>query len=169
MKIKPMLRRFAAWIVSAARRFWQVLSRRFWMKLLSLALAILVWNYVVSSNNSITRTKTITGVNGYVTSQSTLTTYGLALLTDPSEALSNVTVRLEVAQSHYSQASADNVQVMLDLSSVRTAGTQEVPLKANSTYGRVTEILPETVTLNFETLDSRLIPVNVELLSLIHI
>ena len=49
MKIKPMLRRFAAWIASAARRFWQVLSRRFWMKLLSLALAILVWNYVVSS------------------------------------------------------------------------------------------------------------------------
>ena len=163
MKIKPMLRRIAAWLASAGKRFWAVLSRRFWMKLLSLLLAILVWNYVVSSNNSITRTKTITGVNGYVTSQSTLSTYGLALLTDPVEELSNVTVQLEVAQSHYSQVSADNVQVMLDLSSVRTAGTQAVPLKASSTLGRVTGILPETVTLTFETLDSRLIPVNVEL------
>jgi len=53
--------------------------------------------------------------------------------------------------------------VMLDLSSVRTAGTQEVPLKATSSYGRVTDILPESVTLTFETLDSRLIPVSVEL------
>lgn len=163
MKIKPWLRRIAAWFANAGKRFWTVLSRRFWMKLLSLLLAILVWNYVVSSNNSITRTKTISGVNGYVTSQSTLSTYGLALLSDPAEELSNVTVQLEVAQSHYSQVSADNVQVMLDLSSVRTAGTQAVPLKATSTYGRVTEILPETVTLTFETLDSRLIPVNVEL------
>lgn len=161
MKIKPMLRRFAAWIASAARRFWQVLSRRFWMKLLSLALAILVWNYVVSSNNSITRTKTITGVNGYVTSQSTLTTYGLALLEDPTELIDNVSVRLEVAQSDYTAVSSENVQVTLDLSKVRTAGTQEVPLKASTSYGKVTDIYPETVTLTFEPLDSRVIPVNV--------
>ena len=163
MKIKPWFRRIANWFSTAGKRFWTVLSRRFWMKLLSLVLAILVWNYVVSSNNSITRSKIISGVNGYVTSQSTLATYGLALLTDPTQELSNVTVQLEVAQSHYNQVSADNVQVMLDLSSVRTAGTQAVPLKATTSSGRVTAILPETVTLTFETLDSRLIPVNVEL------
>ena len=52
---------------------------------------------------------------------------------------------------------------MLDLSSVRTAGAQEVPLKATSTYGKVTSILPESVTLTFETLDSRSVPVSVEL------
>lgn len=81
---------------------------------------------------------------------------GSALLTDPVEALSDVTVRLEVAQSLYGQVSADNVQVQLDLSSVRTAGTQAVPLRASCTYGRVVDIIPETVTLTFETLDSRL-------------
>lgn len=162
MKNKSDLRRAVAWIASRAKRLWKVLSRRLWMKLLSLLLAILLWNYVVTSNTSITRSKVITGVSGYVTGQSTLSTYGLALLSDPEQQLSNITVELQVAQSLYSQVSTDNIQVMADLSSVRTAGTVEVPLKASSTYGRVTSILPETVTLTFEPLDSRLIPVNVE-------
>lgn len=156
-------KRIGGWIVTGAKAFWQVLSRRFWMKLLSLLLAILLWNYVVSSDTSLTRTKTLTNVNGYISGQSTLSTYGLALLSDPAEQLENITVRMEVAQSVYSQVSEDNVQVVADLSSVRRSGTQEVPLKATSSYGRVTSILPETVSLTFEPLDSRLIPVNVEL------
>ena len=163
MNTNADLRRAGAWIKAKAKMFWAVLSRRFWMKLLSLAMAILLWNYVVSNNTSITRTKTIAGVNGYVTGQSTLTTYGLALSSDPAEQLSDITVRLDVAQKQYSQVSAENVQVMVDLSSVRTAGTQEVALKATSGYGRVISILPESVTLTFEALDSRLVPVNVEL------
>ena len=163
MRIDPKLRRAAAWAMAKLRASWAVISRRFWMKILSLLLAVLLWNYVVTSNTSLTRSKTIADLSGYVTGQSTLTTYGLALLSDPSEELSDITVQLDVAQSHYSQASRDSVQVMADLSSVRTAGTQEVPLKATSTYGRVTSIMPETITLTFEPLDSRLIPVNVEL------
>lgn len=157
------MKRIGGWIITGAKAFWKVLSRRTWMKLLSLLLAILLWNYVVSSDTSLTRTKTITDVNGYISGQSTLSTYGLALLSDPTEQLENITVRMEVAQSIYSQVSSDNVQVVADLSSVRRSGTQEVPLKATSTYGRVTSVLPETVSLTFEPLDSRLIPVNVEL------
>ena len=156
-------KRIAAWCRSAAKRFWTVFTRRFWMKLLSLLLAVLLWNYVVSSNHTITRSKTLYGISGYVTGQSTLTTYGLALLDDPTELLNNVTVRLEVAQSDYAQVSSDNVQVTLDFSSVRTAGTQEVSLKATTAYGKVTDILPESVALTFETLDSRSVPVSVEM------
>ncbi len=147
----------------AGRCFWNVLSRRFWMKLLSLLLAILLWNYVVTTNRLITRTKTLSSVTGYVTSQANLSTYGLALLDDPSEKLNDITVRLEVAQTEYSAVSTDNVQVTLDLSKVRTAGTQEVPLKATTSYGKVLSIYPETVALTFETLDSRSIPVNVSI------
>lgn len=162
MRIDPRFRRAAAWFRVRISKLWQMLSRRLWMKVLSLLLAVLVWNFVVTSNTSITRSKVISGVSGYVTGQSTLTTYGLALLSDPAEQLSNLTVEVEVAQSVYSQVSVENVQVMADLSSVRTAGTQEVALKATTSTGRVTSIRPETVTLTFETLDSRLIPVNVE-------
>lgn len=158
-----LLKRAREWCRTAAKGFWEMLSRRFWLKLLSFLLAILLWNYVISSNSSITRGKTLTGLSGYITGQSTLSTYRLALVSEPGDALDNVTVRLDVAQSQYSQVSADNVQVTLDLSSVRTAGTQQVRLRATTSYGRVTSIIPESVTLDFETLDSRQIPVNVEL------
>ena len=114
---------------------WGLLSHNFGLKILSLVMAILLWNYVITSNTSITRPKTISGLTGYISGQTTLNTYGLALLEDPSEALSNVSVTIEVPQADYSRASADNVQVTLDLSSVRTAGTQEVELRAISSYG----------------------------------
>ena len=160
---KPSWKGFCAWWVNAAKKFWAVLSRRFWMKLLSFLLAILFWNYVVATNPSFTRTKIISGLSGYVTGQSTLSTYKLALLNDPGDLLDDVSVRLDVSQSDYSKASADNVQVTLDLSTVRTAGTQQVALKAATAYGRVVEVLPETLTLTFEPLDSRSIPLSVQI------
>ena len=160
---KPSWKGVREWTLTAARKFWAILSRRLWMKLLSFLLAILLWNYVVASNPAITRTKNLGGLSGYVTGQSTLSTYKLALLNDPSQYLDDVSVRLEVSQSDYSKVSADNVQVMLDLSAVRTAGTQQVPIKATTTYGRVLDVLPETLTLTFEPLDSRSIPLNVQI------
>lgn len=162
MQIKEQFNKIRKWAAPYAKRLWTVVSRRPWMKLLSVLLAILLWNYVVTSNTSITRTKTISGLEGYVTGQSTLSSYGLAIKSDPGEALGSVTVRLEVPQAGYGKVSAENVQVTLDLSSVRAVGTQEVSLKASTTSGRVVEIIPDKVTLEFEQLDSRSIPVNVQ-------
>ena len=162
MQIKETFNKFRKWAAPHAKRLWAICSRRLWMKLLSFLLAILLWNYVVTSNTSLTRTKTIAGLEGYVTGQSTLATYGLAIKNDPSEEIDGVTVRLEVPQASYGKVSAENIQVTLDLSSIRAAGPQEVYLRASTTAGRVTEIIPEKITLNFEQLDSRSIPVNVQ-------
>ena len=142
------------------RSFWRMLANNVWLKVLSLLLAILLWNYVISSNTSITRSKTIAGLTGYVTGQTTLNANRLALLDDPTEDLSNITVTVDAPQAYYARLSGDNIQVSLDLSSVRTAGTQEVPLRASSSYGRVTDIVPDSLTLTFEALDSRSVPIN---------
>ena len=145
-KILTLLKRFG-------KAFWGSLSHNLGLKLLSLLLAILLWSYVVSSNPSITRTKDINGLTAYVSNESTLHANRLALASDPAEALDGVSVQLEVPQSSYALADADNVQVTLDLSSVRAAGTQEVPLRATTTYGRVTRILPEPVKLELQLAD----------------
>jgi len=151
---------FKARLNAVGRYVWGMLARNVWLKLLSLLLAILLWNYVITSNTSITRSKTLNGLTGYVTGQTTLTANRLALLQDPTEALSNITVTVDAPQAYYARLSGENVQVSLDLSSVRTAGTQEVALRATSSYGRVTDIIPESLTLTFEALDSRSIPIN---------
>ena len=136
------------------------ISNNLGYKLLSLLLAILLWNYVIATNSSITRNKTIYNLTGTVSGLSTLSDNKLALSESPEEALSDITVTVEAPQADYSRVSTDNVQVTLDLSSVRAVGTQEVPLRATSSYGRVRSISPETLTLTFEHLDSRNVAVN---------
>ena len=136
------------------------LSNNLGYKLLSLLLAILLWNYVIATNTSITRNKTLYNLTGTVSGLSTLADNKLALADSPQEALSGITVTVEAPQADYSRVSGDNVQVALDLSSVRSTGTQEVPLRATSSYGRVRGISPETLTLAFESLDSRNVAVN---------
>lgn len=149
--------------LNAVRAVWRMLSHNFGLKILSLLIAILMWNFVVTSNSSITRTKPITGLTCYINNQSALNTYGLALLDNPTEELSAVSVLVEVSQADYAYVSQDNVQVTLDLSGIRTAGTREVPLKASTSYGRVVRIVPDSVSLTFEALDSRQIPINVQI------
>lgn len=142
------------------RNIWGILVHNIWIKLLSLLLAILLWNYVISTNTSITRAKVVGGLTGYITGQTTLNANRLALLNDPGEQLTGISVTVETPQTYYARVSDENVSVSLDLSSVRTAGTQEVPLRATSTFGRVTEIVPETLSLTFEAQDSRSVPIN---------
>ncbi|MBQ6374328.1 MAG: hypothetical protein IJJ45_07570 [Clostridia bacterium] len=142
---------------------WRILSNNFGLKILSLVLAIILWNYVITSNTSITRSKTLSGLTGYVSGRATLGTNGLALLKEPSEELGDITVTVEAPQAYYARISPENVQVTLDLSNVRTAGTQEVPLRAATSYGRVTEISPDSLTLTFEAQDSRSVPINASL------
>jgi len=151
-------------LLGGLKRLWMLVSKNFGLKLLSLLIAILLWNFVVTSDSSITRTKTITDLTGYVTGRSTLTSaYGLALVEDPAELLNDISVMIEVSQSEYRNVAKDDVQVTLDLSNVRRTGVQEVPLKATTSYGRVVNIIPAKVSLELETLDSRVIPVNVQI------
>ena len=150
-------------IVRGVRLLWKILSHNLGLKVLSLVMAVLLWNYVVSSNTSITRTKTLTGLTGYISGQTNLSTYDLAMLDNPTEKLGNISVQIEVPQAEYAYPSSDNVQVTLDLTSVRAAGTREVRLKASTSYGRVVRIIPDTITLTFEALDSRQIPINAQI------
>lgn len=138
------------------------LSNNLGYKLLSLVLAILLWSYVISTNTSITRTKTISGLTAYINGQSTLADHKLALKEDPAKQLSGIAVTVEAPQADYSRVLSDNVLVTLDLSNVRTAGNQQVPLRATTSYGRVRSISPSTLTLGFESLDSRNVSINTE-------
>ena len=118
------------------------LSNNLGYKLLSLLLAILLWNYVIATNTSITRMKTIYNLTGTVSGLSTLTDNKLALSGKPRGGPVQVTVTVEAPQADYSRVSSDNIQVSLDLANVRAAGTQEVSLRATSSYGRVRSISP---------------------------
>ena len=151
-------------VVKGVKKLWSLVAHNFGLKLLSLLIAILLWNFVISSDSSITRTKTVTGLTAYVTGQSTLSSaYGLALLEDPGDQLDDVTVMIEVSQADFANVTNNNVQVTLDLSNARRTGDQNLTLKATTSYGRIVKIIPSTVAVSVEEVDSRVIPVNVKM------
>ena len=150
------LPRLVRWIIGS-------LSNNPGYKILSLLLAILLWNYVITTNTSITRLKTLYGLSANVSGQSVLNGNQLAMTEDPTDALSGLSVTIEAPQADFSRVSSGNVQVTLDLSNVRSAGTQDVPLRATTTYGRVRSIAPQSLSLTFENLDSRNVTINPEI------
>ena len=158
-----VLKTIVAKVLPVLKTLWKISSRNIGLKILSVLFALMLWSYVISSNTSITRDKVLSGLQGYVIGQASLDAYGLAMVSDPTSALSNITVEIDVPQASYSASTKDNVQVTLDVSSVQNAGTREVPLKATTVYGKVTRIYPSTVTVTFEPQDSRSIPVNVNM------
>ena len=137
-----------------------VLTRRLWLKLLSLGLALLIWVYIISNTPSLTRERTITDLSVTATYSSSLSGYTLAVATDiASEYQNYVDVTVELPQSQYARLTSRNIRVTPDYTGIRTPGVYEVPLVATTTYGNVTRINPSTVSVTIENLDSRLISV----------
>lgn len=139
-------------------------SRNLGWKLFSLAVAVVLWFYIVSSDPTITREKVITGVDISTSGLSVLQSRDMALLTDPTTLLQDVAVRVAVPQSYYSRATDETVRVELDLSQIRQTGKQEIELTGVSSYGEVLQISPSKLEVVVETLDQRNVPVNVELI-----
>ena len=148
---------------SILTRAWGLISRNLLWKILSIVFAVMLWSYVISADSSITRTKSIGGVDVTVSGLSVLQSRGLAVLMDTVDQLPDVRVRVEVPQSSFSRVTADTVSVELDMSRVRQAGRQEVELIGTTTYGEVVQVIPGSLEVTIEALDSRTVPVNVTL------
>lgn len=154
-------------IISAVKTFaaraWRIVSHNLVWKILSVLVAVLMWSYIVSADSSITRTKTLSGVEVSLSGQSVLQSRLLAVVLDGDEALASVRVRVKVPQADYARVNADNISVELDLSKVRQTGRQEVELVGTTAYGEVVQIVPSTLEVEIEPMDTRVVPVNVEL------
>lgn len=150
-------------IKAVLRALLHAFSQNLGWKIFSLAAAILLWSYIVTSDPTITRDKTLSGVDITTSGLTVLQSRDLALLTDPEAVLKDVRVRVEVPRANYARVTSDTVRVELDLSQIRQTGKQEIELKGVSNYGEVVQISPARIEVEVETLDQREVPVNVEL------
>lgn len=138
-----------------------ILIRNLPLKLLSLVFAVLLSSFVIYSNQTITSGRDFSGIEITISGQSTLTSRSLALSTNIGDP---VRVHVEVPRSSLANVTAEMIRVDLDLSSIRQTGKQTVNLRGSSSTGRVTQITPESVDVVIEELDSRYVPVNIELI-----
>ena len=150
-------------VKALAAKLWRIVSHNLMWKILSVVIAILMWSYIVSADSSITRTKVLSSVDVSLSGQSVLQSRLLAVVMDEDEALASVRVKVKVPQANYARVTADSVSVELDLSRVRQTGRQEVELVGTTAYGEVVQITPSTLEVDIEPMDTRVVPVNVEL------
>ncbi len=158
--MKGLLKWFKTNVPRLLRGLWGALTRKLWLKLLALLLALLLWTYIISTTPTLTRTRTISGLSVTALSASALSGYTLAAATDvAAEYAGAIEVSVELPQSQYSRLNARNIRITPDYTGIRTSGVWEVPLVATSTYGTVTRINPPSISITVEDLDSRLISV----------
>ena len=161
--MKKKSEQIGAAVKALAAKLWRIVSHNLMWKILSVVIAVLMWSYIVSADSSITRTKVLSSVDVSLSGQSVLQSRLLAVVMDEDEALASVRVKVKVPQANYARVTADSVSVELDLSRVRQTGRQEVELVGTTAYGEVVQITPSTLEVDIEPMDTRVVPVNVEL------
>ena len=130
----------------------KLLTRNWGYKLLSLFLAAVIWSVLIAQDPTITREKTIPDVTLTVSGTDNMKRNGFIVTNDLSDQIQDVTIRASVPQMQYQTVSAANFVPRIDLSRVRSAGTQQVRILTtnSSSYGTVLEVTPASVTLEVE-------------------
>ena len=122
-------------------------------KLLSVVLAICIWGVLVTQDDTLPRTKSFSNLKIGVANSTTLKQNGFIVVSGLDD-LEPVNITVQLPQKYYSSATAERYLVRADLSQIKEAGTQELPLSAtvtNSTaYGTVLSISKPTITVEVE-------------------
>lgn len=147
------------------RRLKSILFENWGAKLLAIIIAVSLWAGLITQDPALTRDKQFTGVAVNVIGADTLRRNGYIVLEDLDLVLNDVSVRVSVPQGQYTNATAANYSIRIDLSRIQAAGEQDVKIMStnSSTYGTVTQIEPSTVKLTVDEYVTRYrIPVSVE-------
>lgn len=148
----------------AVRRFFKALTHRWGWKVSSLLIALALWAGLITQNDSLMREKVFTNVPVNIVNAAALQRNGL-IVVDGLDDLGDVRIRVDVPQRNYTNVTAANYNVRIDLSQITRAGEQQVNLTSTSTstYGAVTDISVKQVTVKVEEYVTRSrIPVRVE-------
>ena len=121
-------------------------------KLLAVVLAVVLWAALITQDPTLTREKIFTDVSVTVSGSDTMKRNGYIVVSDLTELLQDVTVRVDVPQRRYEDASVSTYSIRLDLSRLSSAGVHEVRIQStdSTTYGSVTEISPATIPVEVE-------------------
>ena len=137
------------------------LARRIAYFVVSLLLAVLLWGFVLMSQNP-DREKTFYNIKPYFEtgSESDLIARRLTVYGDPSEILKNVNVTVSAPLTEVSKITADNITATVSLNDVSKAGTYTLKIRATCSVGTVTSIDPETIEVEIDDLVSHAIPIS---------
>ena len=137
-------------------KFISLFTNNWPLKLLSLALAICLWSGLITQDDTLSREKVFNDVPISVVNADTLRRNGFIIVSGLDD-LPTVRLYVDVPQKNYNTVTASNYNLRVDLSRIREPGEQtlQVLSSSSSTYGTVTEISVESVTVQVEEYVSR--------------
>lgn len=149
-------------------RFWEMLkqglksffTKNIAIKVLSLMFAILLWGYVLMTQNP-PRVKTVTDVTVSIEGEADLTTRKLTLRGDRAALLEDVSVRVRTELISYADISADDITASINLSRITSTGKHTVRIHAKSSSGDVVSVSPSEIEVEIDTLTTRNIPIEI--------
>lgn len=139
------------------------LFRKLLFAFISLILAMLLWGYVLMSQNP-SRTRTINNITPTFESgaEADLILKKLTVYGDIAEVLKSVDVTVSAPLRDISKITPKNITATISLSDVHSAGTYRAEVKAVSTVGRVVSVDPAYIDLQIDELMSGDFPVTYE-------
>lgn len=144
----------------ALQFFWKLLRNNISLKILALLFAIVLWSYVLAATNP-SRERVIHDVPVRPQNVEALKSQELAI-SDLSEALKSVDMRVKVSQDNIKLLNDQNVQAYVDLSKINSPGEKKLKVLYNIPNVQVLEVSPSEITLNVDKLVTKPIPVNVK-------
>lgn len=147
--------------VSVLQFLKNLFTKNILLKLLSLLFAMIIWGYVMTDQNPV-RTKTVAEVPVNFEGESDLIARRLVVRSDRSEALKNITVRVDTELTKYADLDANDVTASISLRNVNGPGIYTLPINVTSADGNVLGPVQE-VTIEIDNLDSTSIPLEIKL------
>ena len=137
--------------------------RKAFFALLSLILAMLLWGYVLMSQNP-SRTRTIYNVTPTFESgaEADLILKKLTVYGDIAEVLRDVNVTVSAPLRDLSKIEKKSITATISLSDVHSAGSYRAEVKATSSVGRVVNVDPGYIDIQIDDLMSGDVPVTYE-------
>ena len=135
------------------RAVWHRITHNWGWKVLSVLLAVCIWGVLVTQDDSLPRTKTFTNVK-VSSANSTILKQNGYIVVDGLEDIPPVNITVQLPQKYYNTATEDRYLIRADLSQIKEAGVQELPLTATVTnpslYGSVLSISNPSITVQVE-------------------
>ena len=140
------------------RRLLTLLTHNWGLKLGCFILAIILWGGLIMQDSSLLRPKIITDVTVNVQNEDSLLRNGYIVVSGlTQEKLSGLRMRVEVPQRVYNSVQASNYNARVDLSRIRSAGKQTLPIltTSSSTYGNVIDLSFSSIEVEVEEYTTR--------------
>lgn len=132
------------------------------IKAISFIFALILWGYVLMTQDP-ERIKTVNDVTVVFANEYELTNRKLVVRGDVDKLLKSATAKVRIRLTQYADLDADNITATINLNGINKKGTYELPIIVDSNMGSVNSISPSKVSIEVDTLVSRNIPVDIEL------